>query len=614
MGDSVEVKEQNIFANDHVNYPDIFPRGLMDYPFAKSRIEPCIYEVADGSKVLDCGCNSGEFIKYLKEKKGCDVYGIDVSQQVVDLAVAKGLNCQVADIAHMPYPDATFDVVTLMEVLEHLQNPVECLKEIKRVLKPDGVLIGTAPHANLERYIWEDKRLHKQYYTEEGIRNDFDQVFEVTHLRILNGAQFSNGLINSFMAKQPAEILFKCGGPKTEPWDEQMRKSKTLKAWFGWTQLAGTVYYRMRGYADKMREMGVEIAYEDFDYDGTENQTKWQNRMNNTIVIDTLDKILRVADLSVWQLVGNRYSLSFLRCAKDVIGKPIITEMDDWIFDLPAYNHASNPYRPNSEPEWICQKQIELSDALIVSTPYIKEMVQEMFPGKPVYVIPNSIDFKVWDSIDMDKVAKVPKPEGIVRIGYTGCANHDGDLLMIKRPILKLLDEFPNLEFVTSHLPPSWKDVEHPRVGNLNRWVTIDKYPAELAGWQLDIGVAPLRDNHFNRSKSNLRWLEYSALKIPTVMSPVRSFRDCVKDGETGLFAASEQEWYDALKSLVLDEEKRRKIGGATYTKVKVDFNMDVIAKDYAGTLEEICKEAKSKKRSEDFSGTRRTQDGQQQP
>jgi glycosyltransferase involved in cell wall biosynthesis len=175
------------------------------------------------------------------------------------------------------------------------------------------------------------------------------------------------------------------------------------------------------------------------------------------------------------------------------------------------------------------------------------------------------------------------------------------------------LDEFENVEFITSHIPPSWKDVKHPRVGNLNRWVNIDKYPMELAGWQLDIGVAPLRDNHFNRGKSNLRWLEYSALKVPTVMSPVRPFKESVKDGVTGLFASSEQEWYEKLKLFVTDADLRRKIGGSAYTKVKVDFNMDEIAKEYKGKLEEVgWTDQRWMQKQADYSATLVTQDGQQ--
>lgn len=601
MGDTMTTatKPKEEFVNDHVDYPDIWPRGLEEYPFARSRIVPIIYEIPDGAKVLDVGCNSGEFIKYLRDKKGCDVTGADISAKVVDICKEKGLNAVLCDADKLPFPDGTFDVVTLMEVLEHFHEPVPYLKEIRRVLKPSGFLLGTCPHANLERYIWDDHRLHQQYYDEAGIRKDLGQAFEVSHLQILKGAQFNLGFANSFLAREPAEILFKCGGHGTEPWEEQMRKGTALRVWMGWTQLSGDVYYRMRGYADRMRDMGIEVAYEDFSYDGTESQKDWQNRIRNRMVLDTLDHILKVADMSVWQLVGNRECLAFLRCAKDVIKRPIITEIDDWIFDLPAYNIAANPYNPNSEPEWVCAKQLELSDAFICSTSFIREKLLESFPKTPVYVIPNGIDFAIWDKVEPVVRPEVSKAEGKIRIGYTGCGNHDGDMDIVKRPIMKLCEEFPNLEFVSSHVFPSWTDFPKDRFIDSRRWVTINKYPQEVAGWGMDIGIAPLRDNNFNRAKSNLRWLEFSALKIPTVASRVRPFKESVTEGVDGLLCSSEKEWYDALKSLIVDESRRRALGETAYGVVKARFNMDEIAKDYAKTLQEIklCSEANLKQK-----------------
>lgn len=601
-----QTAEKEAFIKDHESYPDVFPDGLDAYPFAEARIAPIIYEIPDGAKVLDVGCNSGEFMKRLEEKRGCDVYGVDISQNVVDLAKAKGLkNVQVVDADTLPFPDATFDVVTLMEVLMFFNDPVKYLKEIRRVLKPSGFLLGTVPHKNLERLLWDDKRKHQTYYTEDGLLSDLNQAFEKSHLSVLKGGQFSMGLASSLLATEPAEILFKSGAIGTEPWEEQMRKSTAIRVWMGFTQLAGDVYFRLRGYADKMRKMGLEIAYEDFNYDGSESQNTWQTRIKQRIVLDTLERILKVADFSIWQLVGNRMCLAFLQCAKDLIKKPIVTEIDDWVWDLPAYNIAAHPYHPNSEPEWVCSEQLKLSDAFIVSTSFIQERVKEMFPDKPVYLITNSLDFDIWDNLKPVEIdPKYKKQEGKIRIGYTGCGNHDGDMEIVKRPILKILEEYPEVEFLTSHPFPSWEDMrDHPQFIVLNRWVQIDRFPHEMAGWGLDIGIAPLRDNNFNRGKSNLRWIEFSAAKIPTVMSRVRPFSECIVDGVDGLLCRSETEWYQAIKSLVIDAQKRKCLGENAYERVKRDYNMDVIAKQYADVLKEIkCRDQSLKNRSGDSS------------
>jgi len=593
MGVQMTKLHNNKMLKAHETYGDIMPHGLEKYSFAGARILPIYYEIPNGAKVLDCGCNSGEFMKMLKEKKGCDVYGVDVSQKVVDIAKAKGLNVQLAKAEALPFKKGTFDVVTIMETLEHIMVPKKALKEIQRVLKPGGVILGSCPHKNLELEMWDDERLHHRYYDEATLSKELKKVFKRQYLRSLNGAQFSAGFANSGLSDVPCQLMFKAGGKKTQDWDQILKDSKDLRVWMGFTLLSGVVYYRMRGFADKMYKHGVETAYEWFEYDGKEGQLSWQSKTDSRIIQDQYDQLLRVADMSVWQTVSNRGALALILCAKDLFKKPVVMEIDDWLFDLPAYNIASHPFTPNSEFEWVAIEQMKASDAFIVSTHYIEGKLKDMFPDKPIYVIPNSLDFDIWDNLTPTVGKEFDKEDGVIRIGYTGCGNHIGDLELIKMPILKLLEEFPKLELM---LPlryavgkrTLWEDIEHPRIKFLDRWVPVDKYPAELAAWKIDIGVAPLRDNDFNRAKSNLRWLEYSALKVPSVMSRVYPFRNTVKDGETGLICNSELEWYEALKSLIVDEQKRKTLGNNAYAVVKRDFNMDTTAAKYAAVLKEI--------------------------
>lgn len=583
---------------EYKNYPSVMPDGAENYPFSRARVVPIVCEIPDGAKVLDVGANDGEFIRLLKEKKKCDVFGVDISNVALEKAKAKGLNVQWADGESLPFPDGTFDVVCLMEVLSHVHNPRNVLRETRRVLKKNGFLIGSAPHANIELHMWEEKFSHRRYYTDEELRQELLSVFPKVHMRILTGAQFSPlGLSDSHLAVKPAEMLFKCGRKRTLPWDAALLDRSVLRTWMSFSLPGGVVYYRMRGFADKMREAGHEIAYEHFEYDPQESHVQWQGRVRNTILQNQIDQLLRVADVSIWQIVGNRDCIALLKCAKDVIKKPIITELDDWIFDLPSYNLAANPYRPNSESEWIAMEQLKVSDGFICSTEYIKEKLNEMFPEKPIYVIPNSLDFDIWDRLNPPVPGLVKNP-GVVRIGYTGCANHNRDMDILIRPLLKLLEEYENLEFVYAHPLTSIEKLNHPRIKCLNRWVTIDKYPHEFAGWNIDIGVAPLRDNAFNRAKSNLRWLEFSAIKVPAVCSGVYPFLKSIKHGEDGLICYGESEWYEALKSLIVDEGERTRMGNQAYTRVKRDFNMTETAKRYAEVLNEIkCSGARSKKK-----------------
>jgi glycosyltransferase involved in cell wall biosynthesis len=405
-------------------------------------------------------------------------------------------------------------------------------------------------------------------------------------LRILNGAQFNIGWANNHMATVPCQMLFKSGGKNTKPWEELKKNDKLTRVYWGFTQLNGVVYYRMRGYADKMDSMGIESAYEDFKYDLKERQTKWQYELGNKFFTNDLEDLLKIADMSVFQIISSKLGVPFLLAAKEVVGKPIVTEVDDWLFDVPSYNLGSNPFNINSDMEWIAYEQLKLSDYLVVSTQYLKDHLLEFFPDKEIFVVPNSIDFAIYDDLKEDLTA-YPKEPGKIRIGYSGCANHEGDLELIKRPLKKILEEHPNVELITPIMFNSFKDL--PNVIYTRKWVPVNVFPIELKKWQMDIGLAPLRDNHFNRAKSNLRWLEYSGLKVPTIASDVYPFTNSITNGKNGILCeGSDLAWYEALKDLIASEEKRKAMGNEANKEVRLKFNMDVVAGYYAKLLKEI--------------------------
>lgn len=600
MTEIIDQKTREEWQEQYKTYQAVTPDGFE--PFHEARIAPIIYEIALGSKVLDVGANDGELMKILKEKRDCEVYGVDTSEVAIAKAKEKGIDVILSDAEKLPFEDATFDFVTLNEVLIHLINPEVVLKEIRRVLKPKGVLLGSVPHANLEKYIWAEKRMHHRYLDEEALRTLVEAEFPMMYVKTLTGAQFSVGFATGFLANQPAEMLFKAGGKLTEKWESEALADEKLRVWFGYTQLAGTVYYRMLGFAEKMDKLDIaQPAYERVSWSQIDQTSShWQSKIRNRVILNQLENILKVAHVSVWQIVSSRDVLAFLRCAKDASNiywykttgqkKFFVTEIDDNLFDVPSYNIASGPYKPNSEMEWVAQKQIEVSDAIICSTQFLIDKMATLFPDKPAYLIPNAIDFDLWDNIPADPDFPV-KEEGEIRIGYTGCANHRNDLEMIKDPLIAILKEFPHVKlFTTPQRDPEGAFLGWglPNVACVNKWVQIDKYPGFLKGWNIDIGIAPLLDNDFNRAKSNLRWLEYSALKVPCVASKVFPFKKSIINDQDGLICNSSEQWYAALRSLIVDAGRRTRIGNSAYERVKKDFSMENVARTYVDVLQKI--------------------------
>lgn len=102
------------------------------------------------SRLMDVGCGDATLLRYLDSS--IEYYGIDVNQiismrVVTNHSVYHPLYAQV-DITKdaFPFRSDYFDYVVCTEVLEHIDNHQNCLSEIRRVLKPDGILLGTVPN------------------------------------------------------------------------------------------------------------------------------------------------------------------------------------------------------------------------------------------------------------------------------------------------------------------------------------------------------------------------------------------------------------------------------------------------------------------------------------
>ena len=93
--------------------------------------------------VLDVGCGTGEGLRMLKEKTKGRIVGVDLSSEMLARARAKiqGVELYPADVEHLPFNTASFDVVVSTEAFHHCLNPERALREMHRVLKKGGELI-----------------------------------------------------------------------------------------------------------------------------------------------------------------------------------------------------------------------------------------------------------------------------------------------------------------------------------------------------------------------------------------------------------------------------------------------------------------------------------------
>jgi O-antigen biosynthesis protein len=355
---------------------------------------------------------------------------------------------------------------------------------------------------------------------------------------------------------------------------------KQLKVLFLPTANAGVTFYRMLQYFRHIQKLpDMNPAMDKFDPNRA-TPYEWQFKHNaSATLFAQIEKLISQADIVVIGYILTDQGVAILQAIKtEFPDKPIVMEIDDYCNEVNYYSPSAPVFKPYSESTNAIMEQLTLSDMVVVSTPYLKGLYT--FFNKNIKVVPNGMDFSIWDNLK-----DAPKKGKKVRIGWAASSAHGEDLRFIEKVVLKLLYKYPNIEFSFFGGVPDFFIGKDKRIKTVRKWVNVYEYPQTLKNLNLDIGIAPLLDNNFNRSKSNLRWLEYSALKIPTVASRVEDFKRTIKDRVTGCLATELDEWEKKLSELIEDEPLRKWLGHNAYNEVKEKFNVETISRDYSKIL-----------------------------
>lgn len=125
--------------------------------------------------VLDAGCGLGRHLRHLARIPELKIFGIDKNTWAL-CETAKSLETQpdaqskdylvsAADINKLPFADASFDCIICSEVLEHIPDHKNAIKELDRILKPQGTLVVSVPRFFAESICWF---ISREYYNEKG--------------------------------------------------------------------------------------------------------------------------------------------------------------------------------------------------------------------------------------------------------------------------------------------------------------------------------------------------------------------------------------------------------------------------------------------------------------
>lgn len=248
------------------------------------------------------------------------------------------------------------------------------------------------------------------------------------------------------------------------------------------------------------------------------------------------------------------------------LGKPFIYELDDNFFAMPPDTPDSLYHRA---PERLAQLERYLRHASLVRV-YSEALRARVAAINPhVHRVDGLID---WDLVPAERPRTPPGP---LRVVYATSRIVDTLAALFMTDLRRALDRFEGrvhawfLGYAPAELLGR-ADVHHVKFVH-----DYDAFFRQFAGAGFDIGLAPLHDDEFHRSKSDNKFREYAAARVAGVYSDVDVYRECVNDGRTGLLVPPRPgAWLDALTGLIEDAALRRSIQDAAWSYARARYGI----------------------------------------
>lgn len=322
--------------------------------------------------------------------------------------------------------------------------------------------------------------------------------------------------------------------------------------------------FRLEQWESLLNEKGVEITYSPFETEAlrhvlyqsgntlqkvqavTKNMNRRRKQLNAVKDFD-LVYVFREAALLGPAWFERKIARS---------GVPMVFDFDDAVFV--AYKSPANGYLsylkfPEKTGE-ICR----LSSHVMAGNQYLADYSRRF--NDNVTIIPTTID--------TEKYQVVEKAEHLdtITIGWSGSFSTVQHLDTIRSVLEELAkDEKFRLRVIGT------PDYEIPGVDvEALKW----RSETEIEDLEkIDIGLMPLPDDQWSKGKCGLKALQYMALGIPTICSPVGVNSTIIRDGENGFLADDKAEWIEKLKKLLHSAELRRKLGLAGRETVEKSYS-----------------------------------------
>ncbi|MEA2604229.1 MAG: hypothetical protein QOF89_5221 [Acidobacteriota bacterium] len=276
----------------------------------------------------------------------------------------------------------------------------------------------------------------------------------------------------------------------------------------------------------------------------------------------------------------SRQSLAILQAAKRFGARTIYDTDDDLLRIDEAFSDPAVPWRKvfgDARPE---------IEALLRAADAVKVYGEPALPSFRPYN-PRVVAIRPYQILDREAL-----PEAVagrpVTVGFLGSYFKDDEWGPVAAAILRLLDEGHPLRFEFFGFLP--RALAHrPEISHVPWRSSYPEYRATLATLGWDIGLAPLRDLHFNRAKNNAKYREYASAGIAGIYSDAEIHRTTIVHRETGLLVPQEsaEAWAEAILELATDVELRRSIQRNAFADVRASYRIEDYVAKVAALVEE---------------------------
>ena len=265
------------------------------------------------------------------------------------------------------------------------------------------------------------------------------------------------------------------------------------------------------------------------------------------------------------------------------IGVPVFYDIDDLVFDtkytdkLAYIKGLSKEEKANYDVGvYGYGRMLKQCDAVITST---NQLAVELKNYKETVILNRNVLSKELVAIS-SQTPHQESDDNKIKIAYfSGSITHNENFAMIKPAIISLLKKYSNLELhLAGHLdiPEDIACFGKQIVTHL--YVDWKELPKLISA--IDINLAPLVQSTFNEAKSEIKWLEAAAVKVPTIASNIGSFKDMIEDGITGVLA-NDTEWENKLEDLIINQPYRTQIAENAYQVVMRNATTEAIKTNF---------------------------------